>query len=98
MGWSSVQLAAELGTTQRTINRWKSSATFQAEVRRLHELMAIQGAGVSGDVDGVRASHKRRARAPWPRGDAMPTERWAARQQEHVEVEAMIAEILDRPG
>ena len=93
---SSVQLAEELGTTQRTINRWKASPEFQAEIRRVHELMAIQSTAVSDG--GGRASPRPRARPRSPRPDTVLLERSAALEQEHREVEAMIAQILDQRG
>jgi len=38
----SAEVAVEIGTTRRTVNRWKQTIPFQVEVRRLHELVALQ--------------------------------------------------------
>lgn len=41
-GCSPRQVAGQLGTTSRTVNRWKSVPRFQLEVARVHELITIQ--------------------------------------------------------
>lgn len=43
-GLPTKALAGELGTTTRTVNRWKLGAEFRVEVRRVHELIAMQRA------------------------------------------------------
>ena len=39
---SSAEVAEQMNTTARTINRWKRLDSFRYEVRRLHELIAMQ--------------------------------------------------------
>ena len=41
-GMSSSAVARKLGTIRQTINRWKQLPAFEAEVRRLHEMLAMQ--------------------------------------------------------
>ena len=41
-GMSSAEVAEQMNTTARTINRWKRLDSFRYEVRRLHELIAMQ--------------------------------------------------------
>lgn len=36
--------AAQIGVTRQTVGRWKSAPSFRAEVRRLHDRLALVGA------------------------------------------------------
>jgi hypothetical protein len=39
LGMGSAEVARRVGTTQRSVNRWKSSLPFQSELMRMHDLL-----------------------------------------------------------
>lgn len=43
-GVGSADVAKEIRTTQRTVDRWRLTIGFQVEVRRVHELMVLEAA------------------------------------------------------
>jgi hypothetical protein len=94
-GLSSTEVAKLIGSTQRPINRWKLLPAIRAELRRLHNLMAI----------GLTQSHPRGAVArktiplqsrPMRRPIVDDMDDELMSDDEVHETEAMIDEILGK--
>lgn len=94
-GLPTLDVAGELKTTARTVNRWKERPDFQAEVRRVHELMAIQRAkGRPHPQPAQRLFSPGRSAADYPSARAVDRPPAKSIEQENLEVEAMISQLL----
>lgn len=65
-GHTACSAASLLGTTRQTINRWRHLPAFAAELRRLHELLAVPSSAAAASVAPSDAAPRRSA-PPQPR-------------------------------